>query len=100
MGAEVIINLGKISQILAAVGNFSYQVEHILTRVNNLSTSPYMTNEPNSQEIHKDFLCKNSEHDHTLGTTSEGEKPQIEEFSVDTLCNFEINQSEKGIYMT
>ena len=40
MDAEVTINLGKLSQILAAVGNSSYQVEHILKAVKSLSTSP------------------------------------------------------------
>ena len=52
-----------------------------------------MTDEPNSQEIQKDFLCKTLEDADTMGTTSKGEKPKIEEFSIDPLCTFEINQS-------
>ena len=50
MDAEVTINLGKLSQILAAVGSSSYQVEHILTAVKSLSTSPDIKNEPKSQD--------------------------------------------------
>ena len=90
------INLGKVSQILAAVVNSSYLVEHILIEVKNISTSPDMSDEPNSQELQKDFLFKTSEYVDTLGTTSEGEKPEIEEFSVYPLCNFEINQLGEG----
>ena len=96
MDLEVTINLGKLSQILAAVGNSSCQVEHILIAFKSLSTSPDMTDEPNSQEIQKDFLCNTSEDANTSGTTSEGENPEIEEFSVDPLCTSKINQSGEG----
>ena len=58
MDSEVTINLGKLSQILAAVENSSYQVEHILIAVKSLSTSPEITNEPKSQEPQKIFLAK------------------------------------------
>ena len=85
------INLGKVSQILAAVVNSSYLVEHILIEVKNISTSLDMSDEPNSQDLRKDFLCKTSEDANTLRTTSEGEKLEIEEFSPYPLCTFEIN---------
>ena len=91
MDSEVTINLGKLSQILAAIGNSSYQVEHILTPIKSLSMYPNMIDEPNSQELQKDFLCKSSEDADTLRTTSEGEKLEIEEFSPYPLCTFEIN---------
>ena len=55
-----------------------------------------MTDEPNSQEIQKDFLCKTSEDADTLRTTSEGEKLGIEDFSPYPLCTFEINHSGEG----
>lgn len=58
MDSVVTINLGRLSQILAAVGNSSYQVEHILIAVKSLSTSRDTTNEPMSQEIQKIFLAK------------------------------------------
>ena len=58
MDSEVTINVGKISQILAAVGNYSYQVEHILKAVKSLSTSHDITNESKSQEPQKIFLSK------------------------------------------
>ena len=90
------INLGKVSQILAAVVNYSYLVEHILIEVKNISTSPDMSDEPNSQELQKDFLCKTSEDADTLRTTSKGQKPEIEEFSAYPLCTFEINHSGEG----
>ena len=96
----MIINLGKLSQILVAVGNSSYQVEYILTTVNSLSASLDMTDEPNYQELEKDFLCKTSEDADTLRTTSEGEKPENEEFSTYPLCALKSIIQEKGIYMT
>ena len=73
--SEVIINLGKNSQILVAVGNSSYKEEHILTTIKSLSTSPDMIDETNSQELQKYFLCKTSEDADRLGITSEGEEP-------------------------
>ena len=90
------INLGKVSQILAAVVNSSYLVGHILIEVKNISTSLDMSDEPNSQELQKDFLCKTSEDVDTLRTTSEREKLEIEEFSAYPLCTFEINNSGEG----
>ena len=99
MDAEVTINLGKLSQILAAVGSSSYQVEHILTAVKSLSTSPDITNEPKSQEPPKDIPCQIAEEIDNLGTTSNGKQPKIEEVSADPLCTSEINQKKKGIYM-
>ena len=42
-----------------------------------------MTNEANSQELQKDFLCKNAEDVVILGITSEGERAEIEE-----LCTY------------
>ena len=73
--------------------NSSYLVEHILIEVKNISTSLDMSDEPNSQELQKDFHLKTSEDANTLWTTSEGEKPEIEKLSADPLCTFEINQS-------
>jgi len=96
MDAEVTINLGKLSQILAAVGSSSYQVEHILTAVKSLSTSPDITNEPKSQEPQKDIPCQIAEEIDNLGITSDGKRPKIEEVLADPLCTSEINQSEEG----
>ena len=78
MDSEVTINLGKLSQILATVGNSSYQVEHILTAVKSLSTSPDITNEPKSQEPQKNIPCQIAEEIDNLGTTSGGEQYEIE----------------------
>ena len=90
MDSEVTINLGKLSQILVAVGNSSYQVEHILKVVKSLSTSPDITNEPKSQEPQKYFPCQIAEEIDNLGITSDGKQPKIEEVSTDPLCTFEI----------
>ena len=96
MDAEVTINLRKLSQILAAVGNSSYQVEHILTVVKSLSTSHDIKNEPNSQEAQKNVPCQIVEEIDDLGTTSNGKQPKIEEVSANPLCTSKINQSEEG----
>ena len=96
MDSEVTINLGKLSQILAAVGNSSYQVEHILTAVKSLSTSPDITNEPKSQEPQKNIPCQIAEEIDNLGITSDGKQPQIEEISTVPLYTSKINQSEEG----
>ena len=72
MDSEVTINLGKLSQILAAVGNSSYQVEHILTAVKSLSTSFEITNEPKSQEPQKYIPFQIAEEIDNLGITSDG----------------------------
>ena len=96
MDSEVTINLGKLSQILAAIGNSSYQVEHILTGVKSLSTSPDIINEPKSQEPQKDIPCQIAKEVDNLGVTSDGKQLKIEEVSANPLCTFEINQSEEG----
>ena len=96
MDAEVTINLGKLSQILAAVGSSSYQVEHILTAFKSLSTSPDITNEPKSQEPQKDIPCQIAEEIDNLGVTSDGKQLKIEEVSANPRCTSEINQSEEG----
>ena len=96
MDSEVTINLGKLSQILAAVGNSSYQVEHILTIVKSLSASPKIKNEPKSQEPQKNIPCQIAEEIDNLGITSDGKQPKIEEVLADPLCTSEINQSEEG----
>ena len=90
MDSEVTVHLGKISQILAAVGNSSYQVEHILTAVKSLSTSPEITNEPKSQEPQK-YICQIAEEIDNLGITFDGKQPKIEEVLADPLCTSEIN---------
>ena len=96
MDAEVTINLGKLSQILTTVGSSSYQVEHVLTAVKRLSTSPDITNEPKSQEPQKDIPCQIAKEIDNLGVTSDGKQLKIEEVSVNPLCTSEINQSEEG----
>ena len=96
MDSEVTINLGKISQILAAVGNYSYQVEHILKAVKSLSTSLDITNEPKSQEPQKYVPFQIAEEIDNLGITSDGNQPKIEEVLADPLCTSEINPSEEG----
>ena len=62
-----------------------------------------MTNEPKFQELQKDFLCKNAEEVDILGITSEGEQPEIEEFSIymtmDPSCAQTTAQlEEEGLY--
>ena len=93
MDSKVTINLGKLSQILAVVGSSSYEVEHILTAVKSLSTSPDITNEPKSQDP---LPCQIPEDIDNLGITSDGKQPKIEEVSGDPLCTSKINQSEEG----
>ena len=48
--------------------------------VRSVSTSPDITNEPTSYELQIDFLYQTEENDQ-LGTTSDGEQPEIEESS-------------------
>ena len=96
MDSEVTINLRKLSQILAVVGNSSYQVEHILTAVKSLSTSLDITNEPKSQEPQKDIPCQIAEGIDNLGVTSDGKQLKIEEVSANPLCTSKINQSKEG----
>ena len=52
-----------------------------MTSIKSLSTSPNTINEPNSRELQKDFLCETTKEDDKLGIISEGERPEIEEFS-------------------
>ena len=103
MDSEVTINLGKLSQILAAVGNSSYQVEHILIAVKSLSTSPNTTSEPKSQEPQKDIPYQIAEEIANLGTRSDGEQSEIKEFSICLTtyltCIKEINNpGDKGLH--
>ena len=93
MDSEVTTNLGKLSQILATVGNSSYQVEHILIAVKSLSTSPDISNEPKSQEPQKNIPCQIVEEIDNLGITSDGKHPKIEEVLAYPICSSKINQS-------
>jgi hypothetical protein len=80
----VTISLEELSQILATTGISSFQEEHILTIVMNLSTSPKILEESRSYEIKNYFPCQNAKEDEKLWTISNGEKslrPEIEEFS-------------------
>jgi hypothetical protein len=102
MDSKVTISLGELSQILAAVGISSFQEEHILTIVKNLSTSPEILEEPKSHELQNYFPCQNEKESKQLWTTSGGEqslRPDIEEFSTsistDPLCTLEINHLEE-----
>ena len=81
MDSKVLISMRELSQILATVGISISQEENILITVESLSTSPGIEDETQSQELQKDFLCKSAEEADILGITSEGEKPEIEEFS-------------------
>ena len=100
MDSEVTIDLGRLSQILVAVGSPSYQVEHILTTVKSLSTSLETTNEPKSQVPQKDLPYQIAEEIDNLGTTSDGEQSEIEKFSTclttNTTCIREINNTRDG----
>jgi hypothetical protein len=102
MDSKVTISLGELSQILAAARISSFQEEHILTIVMNLSTSSEMIKEPKSHELQNDFPCQNEKEAEKLWTTSSGERsliPEIEEFSTsisaDPLCTSEINHPEE-----
>ena len=103
MDSEVTINLGKLSQILAVVGSSSHRVGNILIEVKILSTSPDTTNEPKSQEPQKYIPCQIVEEIDNLGTTSDGDKCEIKEFStcltIDMTCIKEINNPRnKGLH--
>ena len=74
------ISLRKLSQILAAAGTSisSSQEEHILTEVNNLSTSPEIIEEPQSHEIQTDSPFQRTKETRNMDTTFDGERPEIE----------------------
>jgi len=102
MNSMVTISLEELSQILAMTRISYFQEEHILTIVNNLSTSPEILEESRSYELQNDFPCQTMKEDEKLWTTSNGEqslRPEIEEFStsisVDPLCTSEINHREE-----
>jgi hypothetical protein len=98
MDSKVTISLGELSQILATTGISSFQEEHILTIVMNLSTSSEMIKEPKSHELQKDSPCQTAEEAEKLETTSDGERPlrpEIEEFSTDPLYTSETNHPEE-----
>ena len=102
MDLEVTINLGQLSQILAAVGSYCYQVEHILISVKILSVSLDTTNEPKSQEPQKYIPYQIVQEIDNLGNTTDGEQSEIEEFSIclttDPTCIKEINnQGDRGL---
>ena len=93
MNSKVTISLEELSQILAIAGISSFQEEHILTIVKNLSTSPEILEESRSYELQNDLPCQTVKEDENLWTTSGGEqslRPEIEEFSTsistDPLC--------------
>jgi hypothetical protein len=75
MNSKVTISLEELSQILVAAGISSFQEEHILIIVKNLSTSSEMIKEPKSHELQKYSLCQNTEGDENFETTSDEERP-------------------------
>ena len=90
MNSKVTISLEELSQILAVAGISSFQEEHILTIVKNLSTSPEILEKSRSYELKNDFLCQNVKEAKKLWTTSNGEqslRPKIEEFSTSILAD-------------
>jgi hypothetical protein len=94
----VTISLEELSQILAATEIFSFQEEHILTIVKNLSTSSETIREPKSHELQKDSLCQTIEGVEKLETTLDGKRPlrpEIEEFSTNPLYTLETNHPEE-----
>ena len=46
-----------------------------MKEVESLSTTPKMTDEPKSQELQNDLLCKNAEEADILGVILKGEHP-------------------------
>ena len=96
------ISLEELSQILVTTGISSFQEEHILTIVKNVSTSPEILEESRSYELQNDFPFKNAKETKKLWTTPSREqslRPKIEEFSTsisaDPLCTSEINHLEE-----
>lgn len=94
MDPKMTMSLKELSQVLAVVGIliFSSQEEHILTVVNNLSTSLEVIKEPKPHEPHsEDNLQASTDHffqtnmeDEDSCTTFEGDKslePESEEFT-------------------
>ena len=76
------ISMRELSQLLeiAKISISTSQEENISTAVKISSTSPEIIDEPKSQELQKDVLCKTAKEDETFGITSEGEKPETKEF--------------------
>jgi hypothetical protein len=74
MNLKVTISLEELSQILATTRIFSFQEEHILTIVKNLSTSPEILEESRSYELQNDFPCQNAKETEKLWTTPSGEQ--------------------------
>jgi hypothetical protein len=60
MNLKVTISLEELSQILETTGISSFQEEHILTLVKNLSTSPKILEESKSYELQNDFPRQNA----------------------------------------
>ena len=84
MDSKVVISTRELSQLLAIAGISisTSQEENLLIAVEILSTTPKMTNGPKSQELQKYVLCETAKEADTLGITSEGEQPEIEEFLI------------------
>jgi hypothetical protein len=98
MDSKVTISLGELSQILATSGISSFQEEHILTIVKNLSTSLKILEESRSYELQNDFPCEIVKEAENLWTKSGGEpslRHDIKEFSTSIssypLCTSKIN---------
>ena len=83
MDSKVLISIRELSQILAVFGILIYssQWEHILTEVNNLSTSLEIIEEPQSHEIKIDSPFPSTKETGNMETTFDGERPEIEELS-------------------
>ena len=90
MDSKVLIGMRELSKILPIAGISISQEENILTTLESLSTSPKITDEPKSQELQKYVICETAKEVDTLGIASEGEQPEIKEFStcklIDPLC--------------
>jgi hypothetical protein len=102
MNSKVIISLEELSQILETVGISSFQEEHILTLLKNLSTSSEILEESRSYELHNDFAFQNAKETEKLWTTTSREQsltPAIEELSTsisaDPLCTSDINHPKE-----
>jgi hypothetical protein len=102
MNSKVTISLEELSQILATIGISSFQEEHILTIVKNLSTYQEILEESRSYELQNDCPSQNAKESEQLWIASSGEKslrPNIEEFSTsistDPLCTSKINHPKE-----
>ena len=101
----MLISMREISQILAIAGILISQEENILTATESLSTSLEIIDEQKSQELEKYVLCETAKEADTLGITSEGEQPEIKEFSTCKLIDPSCAQTttkleEKYLYNT